>query len=91
MNVPEIMGWVVMGLLAGAIARALVPGDDKSGCLVTVALGIAGALVGGWLGRYTGIVDLTGISHPWVPSIASLVTAVIGTVVLLSLLRFLRQ
>lgn len=90
MNLPEIIGWVVLGLLAGAIARALVPGDDKAGCLVTVALGVAGAFVGGWIGRYTGILA-TPSPHRWMPSLGSLATATAGAVVLLALFRFLRR
>jgi uncharacterized membrane protein YeaQ/YmgE (transglycosylase-associated protein family) len=91
MNLPDLISWVVLGLLAGAIARALVPGDDKSGPLPTMVLGIAGAFVGGWLGRYTGIASPVGTPNPWIPSIASLLTATVGTIVLLSLLRFLRH
>lgn len=46
--------WIVIGLLAGGIARAITPGRDPSGCLITIVLGIAGALVAGFLGQKLG-------------------------------------
>jgi len=49
-----IIGWIVIGGLAGAIAKLLMPGRDPGGCIITVLLGIAGALVAGWAGRAVG-------------------------------------
>ncbi len=49
-----IIGWIVIGGIAGAIAKLLMPGRDPGGCIITVLLGIAGALVAGWLGRAVG-------------------------------------
>ena len=49
-----IIGWIVIGGLAGAIAKLLMPGRDPGGCIITVLLGIAGALVAGWIGRALG-------------------------------------
>ena len=49
-----IIGWIVIGLLAGGIAKLLMPGRDPGGCIVTILLGIAGALVAGFLGRAIG-------------------------------------
>ena len=49
-----IIGWIVIGGLAGAIAKLLMPGRDPGGCIITVLLGIAGALVAGWVGRAVG-------------------------------------
>ncbi len=46
--------WILIGLIAGAIAKALTPGRDPGGCLITIALGIAGALVAGFLGQQIG-------------------------------------
>ncbi|MFC7339971.1 GlsB/YeaQ/YmgE family stress response membrane protein [Saccharopolyspora griseoalba] len=49
-----IVGWVVFGLIAGLIARAVVPGKDDIGMLMTIALGVVGSVVGGWvLGFFT--------------------------------------
>ena len=49
-----ILGWIVIGGLAGGIAKLLMPGKDPGGCIVTILLGIAGALVAGWLGQAIG-------------------------------------
>lgn len=49
-----VLGWIVIGLLAGAIAKMLMPGKDPGGCIVTILLGIAGALLAGYLGRMVG-------------------------------------
>lgn len=49
-----ILGWIVIGGLAGAVAKLLMPGKDPGGCIVTILLGIAGALLAGFLGRAVG-------------------------------------
>ncbi len=49
-----IFAWIVIGLLAGGIAKLLMPGKDPGGCIVTILLGIAGALLAGFLGRAIG-------------------------------------
>jgi len=46
--------WIIIGGIAGAIAKFLMPGRDPGGCLVTILLGIAGAFVAGWLGQTIG-------------------------------------
>jgi uncharacterized membrane protein YeaQ/YmgE (transglycosylase-associated protein family) len=46
----SILSWIIFGLIAGAIAKALHPGKDPGGWIVTIIIGIAGAFVGGWLG-----------------------------------------
>lgn len=46
--------WIVIGLIAGAIAKAITPGRDPGGCLVTILLGVGGALVAGFLGQQLG-------------------------------------
>jgi uncharacterized membrane protein YeaQ/YmgE (transglycosylase-associated protein family) len=91
MSMPEIVGWVALGLVAGVVARTLVPGDDKGGCLPTILLGIAGSFVGGWLGNYVGLLPSARPGGTWVPSTGSLITASLGAVVLLALFRFLRR
>ena len=48
------IGWIVIGLLAGAIAKLLMPGKDPGGCFITILLGIAGAMLAGFLGRAIG-------------------------------------
>ena len=49
-----ILGWIVFGLIVGAIAKLLMPGRDPGGVVVTILLGVAGALLGGFLGRSLG-------------------------------------
>ncbi len=45
-----ILGWIVLGLIAGAIAKLILPGNQGGGWLATLLLGVVGALLGGWLG-----------------------------------------
>jgi uncharacterized membrane protein YeaQ/YmgE (transglycosylase-associated protein family) len=49
-----VLGWIFFGLIVGAIAKLLMPGRDPGGFIVTILLGIAGALLGGFLGRAMG-------------------------------------
>jgi uncharacterized membrane protein YeaQ/YmgE (transglycosylase-associated protein family) len=53
----SIIAWIVLGLLAGLIAKALMPGGERGGLIVTTLLGIAGALVGGFLAGVLGLGD----------------------------------
>jgi uncharacterized membrane protein YeaQ/YmgE (transglycosylase-associated protein family) len=50
-----ILGWILFGLVVGAIAKLLMPGRDPGGFIVTILLGVAGALLGGFLGRALGL------------------------------------
>ncbi|HKA57435.1 MAG TPA: GlsB/YeaQ/YmgE family stress response membrane protein [Gemmatimonadales bacterium] len=74
-----IIATLVIGLIIGAVAKLLVPGRDPGGWIVTILLGIAGAVVGTWLGRLLGIYH-GGESAGWIASI-------IGAVILLLLYR----
>jgi uncharacterized membrane protein YeaQ/YmgE (transglycosylase-associated protein family) len=58
----SILLWVVFGLIAGAIARFLMPGKNPGGILVTIALGIVGALVGGFIGAQLFSEEITGFN-----------------------------
>jgi uncharacterized membrane protein YeaQ/YmgE (transglycosylase-associated protein family) len=49
-----VIGWIVFGLIVGIVAKLLMPGRDPGGIIVTMALGIAGALLGGYIGRALG-------------------------------------
>jgi uncharacterized membrane protein YeaQ/YmgE (transglycosylase-associated protein family) len=49
-----ILAWIVIGGLAGSIAKFLMPGRDPGGCIITILLGIGGAVVAGWLGQQVG-------------------------------------
>ncbi|MFC0674927.1 GlsB/YeaQ/YmgE family stress response membrane protein [Brachybacterium hainanense] len=76
-----VIGWIIVGLLAGALAKLVIPGKQGGGWIATAALGVVGAFIGGLL---FGIFGTTGVgsvlSDPW--SWGSLVTAVLGAVVL---------
>ncbi|MEX2261662.1 MAG: GlsB/YeaQ/YmgE family stress response membrane protein [Bryobacteraceae bacterium] len=74
-----ILGWIFFGLLVGIIAKLLMPGDDPGGFVVTIMLGIAGALVGGYLGRAVGLYE-PGQS-------AGFFMATLGAILLLALFR----
>lgn len=50
-----VLGWIVFGLIVGVVAKMLMPGRDPGGFIVTVAIGIVGALLGGFLGRMLGL------------------------------------
>jgi len=77
----SILGWIVFGLIIGAIAKLLMPGRDPGGIIVTILLGIVGALLGGFLGRSMG---LYGQGEA-----AGFVMALIGALILLLLHRLL--
>ncbi len=78
-----LLAWVVLGLIAGAIAKAIYPGHQGGGILATMILGILGALVGGWLGGLFfggGVGTAATVGALTLPSI---IFAVIGAIVLL--------
>ncbi|MFB3815303.1 MAG: GlsB/YeaQ/YmgE family stress response membrane protein [Terriglobales bacterium] len=79
-----IIGWIIFGAIAGAIAKLLMPGRDPGGFIVTVLLGIAGALVGGFIGR--ALWGSTGTTD-W--SIGSFALAIFGAIILLALYRMI--
>ena len=79
-----LLSWVVMGLLAGALARALVPGQDRMGCVVTILTGIVGAVVGGFVATWLGFGGFQGFD------IYSFLVATAGAILFLILLRLLR-
>lgn len=72
-----IISWIVMGLLVGALAKFIMPGDDPGGIFVTILIGIAGAFVGGFIGSFLGLGEVTGFN------IGSFLLATGGAVLLL--------
>ena len=52
-----ILGWIIIGGIAGAIAKLLMPGRDPGGCIITILLGIVGAFLAGWIGQAIGWYD----------------------------------
>ena len=76
-----VLGWIVFGLIVGVIAKLVMPGRDPGGFIVTILLGIAGALIGGYIGRVAG---WYGPNEP-----AGFLMSVLGAIILLALYRML--
>ncbi|MCR9143220.1 MAG: GlsB/YeaQ/YmgE family stress response membrane protein [bacterium] len=57
-----ILAWIVFGLLAGVVAKVIMPGSDPGGWIITILIGIAGAVVGGWIGTQIGFGDVSGFN-----------------------------
>ena len=71
--------WIIIGGIAGGIAKLLMPGRDPGGCIVTILLGIAGAFLAGWLGKAVGLYgDNQG---------AGFIAAIVGAFVILAIYR----
>jgi len=77
--------WIGFGFVAGAIAKLLLPGKDPGGFVVTILIGIAGALVGGYLGTRLGFGTVTGFDT------GSFITAIVGSILLLLLYRLVKK
>ncbi|MBP6382179.1 MAG: GlsB/YeaQ/YmgE family stress response membrane protein [Pseudomonadales bacterium] len=80
-----ILSWIVMGLIVGVLAKFIMPGRDPGGFIITVALGIGGAFVGGYIGSFLGIGAVSGFN------LASIFIATLGAIVLLALYRALKR
>lgn len=77
-KVMGFIGWIVLGLIAGAIAKAIKPGEQGGGWLATLLLGVVGAVVGGWIGSALFSVD---ISEFW--SLSTWLLAIGGSLIVL--------
>lgn len=76
-----ILGWIVIGFLAGGIAKLLMPGKDPGGCIVTILLGVAGAVLAGFIGKSIG----------WyrADEAAGFLAAIVGAFIILLLYRII--
>ena len=74
-----ILGWILFGLIVGAVAKLLMPGNDPGGIIVTMLLGIVGAVLGGWIGRALGFY---GPNDP-----AGFLMSLVGAIALLAAYR----
>ena len=75
----DILLWIVFGLIVGLVAKFVMPGRDPGGMIVTIVLGIVGAMLGGWIGRALGMYQA---GQP-----VGFIMAVIGAVVILAIYR----
>lgn len=80
-----IVTWIVLGLVAGVLAKIIMPGRDPGGIIITTVLGIAGAVIGGFIGTQLGFGRVSGFE------VRSLALAVGGAILLLFLHRLLRR
>lgn len=82
-----IIAWIVIGLLAGLIAKALMPGKDPGGIIITMLIGIAGGLLGGWLGKVIfGVDSIDGFFE-----LSTWIAAIVGSLILLAVYRLLTR
>jgi uncharacterized membrane protein YeaQ/YmgE (transglycosylase-associated protein family) len=75
----DILLWIAFGLIVGIVAKFVMPGRDPGGMVVTIVLGIVGAMLGGWIGRALGMYQ---VGQP-----VGFIMAVIGAVVILAIYR----
>jgi uncharacterized membrane protein YeaQ/YmgE (transglycosylase-associated protein family) len=84
---PLWLYWILLGLVAGTLAKFLVPGRDPSGCIVTIVLGIVGAFIGGFIGTRIGWGSVTTGSFDF----RSIALATLGAIILLLIGRLVRR
>ncbi|HEY0211416.1 GlsB/YeaQ/YmgE family stress response membrane protein [Acerihabitans sp.] len=80
-----ILSWIIFGLIAGVIAKFIMPGRDGGGFIITIILGIIGAVVGGYISTFFGYGRVDGFNF------GSFVVAVIGAIVVLWIYRLIRR
>jgi uncharacterized membrane protein YeaQ/YmgE (transglycosylase-associated protein family) len=78
-----ILFWIIVGLIAGALAKWVMPGDDPGGIILTIIIGIVGAVIGGYILRFLGL-GAGGGTGAWIESI---IAGFIGAVILLGIYR----
>ena len=74
-----IITWIIIGGIAGALAKLIMPGDDPGGIIVTILIGIVGAFVGGFL---TSLVGIGGCGFIW-----TIIVSTVGAIILLAIYR----
>jgi len=80
-----VLAWIIFGLIAGALAKFIMPGDDPGGFIVTTIIGIVGAVIGGFIAVQLGWGDVTGFD------VRSFVIAIAGALILLFGYRLLKR
>lgn len=81
----SVLTWIILGAIAGIIAKWLMPGRDPGGIIITILLGIAGALVGGFIASALGLGGVAGVD------IWSVILAVLGAILLLFIYRQMQR
>lgn len=76
-----LLTWIILGAIAGVVAKWIMPGEDPGGFIVTILLGIAGALIGGFIASAMGLGGVEGLT------IGSIIIAILGAILLLFLYR----
>lgn len=84
------IAWALLGLAAGAIARAIVPGEERGGWILTMILGIIGAFVGGWIAERIGFLPPSD-PGTWLPGPKSILSSTVGAIIVLSIWKWLRR
>jgi uncharacterized membrane protein YeaQ/YmgE (transglycosylase-associated protein family) len=85
-SIGAIVVWIVVGLIAGILAKWVMPGPDPGGIVVTALIGIVGAFIGGWLLNLLGFAGSAGSI-----SLGSILTATLGAIILLAIYRLLTR
>jgi uncharacterized membrane protein YeaQ/YmgE (transglycosylase-associated protein family) len=80
-----IISWIFLGLIAGALAKFIMPGKDPSGCIVTSVIGIVGGLIGGYLGTFVGLGKIESFD------LGGIFIATMGAIVLLIIYRLVMK
>lgn len=80
-----IISWIFLGLIAGALAKFIMPGKDPSGCMVTSIIGILGGLIGGYLGTFVGLGKIESFD------LGGIFIATMGAIVLLIIYRLVMK
>ena len=80
-----VLTWIILGAIAGAIAKWIMPGDDPGGFIITILLGIAGALIGGFIASAVGLGGMEGFT------LGSIIIAILGAILLLFLYRLVTK
>ena len=81
----EILSWILLGLVAGALAKFIMPGRDPGGFFVTILLGIVGAFLGGFLGTFIGLGKITSFD------LGGIFIATVGAILVLIIYRMVKK
>lgn len=85
MGAMGLLSWILFGLIAGALAKLIMPGNDRGGCIITIILGVIGAVVGGFIATFLGFGGISGFD--W----RSMGIAILGAVIVLAIWRAIKS